>query len=389
MRGIYALTWLAILVLGAVFIGCRSQVSQEQATRQTPSVRENIAPVKLEWEGRWDKYLLEARKEGMVMVYTSQGPEMRESLRKNFTDKYGIKLDFVAGSTSETVNKIRTERRYGLYLVDVLIVGYTTLINELKPYGDIIEPVEPVLFLPEVVDPRVWRGEQMPFIDKDKMVIGMSAQFMRYITRNTDQIKEGEINSFNDLLKPQYKGKIIMRDPTTSGTGNAWVSFMVKLWGLEQAKDYLKQYVQQEPVITRDTRLQMESVARGKYPVGVATSGDATAEFVKLGAPVAVVRTQHGGVILPGGGSLGLPSKRPHPNAASIFVNWLLSKEGQTAFVMGYGQPSSRTDVPRGDIHTSLFPEPGEKVYLTSEEDAINQGKLTGLAREIFFPASR
>ncbi len=377
------------LSLILVLVACKSKLSL--ATPEVKSISESIAvsEVKTGWEGKWGKYLQEGKKEGLVVVYTSQGPEMREELRKVFTEKYGIKLEFVAGSTSEIVNKIRTERLYRLYLVDALIVGYTTLINELKPHGDIIEPVEPLLFLPEVINTKVWRDEQMPFIDRDKMAIGMAAQFVRYVTRNSDIIKEGEINSFYDFLKPQYKGKIIMRDPTTSGTGQGWVALTVKLWGLEKARDYLKQFAQQEPWLTRDTRFQIEAVARGKYPLGVATSGDITAEFIKLGAPVAVVRTEHGGLMSPSGGSLGIPTKRPHPNAAVVFINWLLTKEGQTALVRGYGQPSARMDVSREGIHPSLFPEPGEKIHVNTEEDIIYQVKLIPFAREIFFPQGR
>lgn len=388
MKGMYCMTGSVLVLLLLSFSGCKAPESREPA-KTTEVVSQKALTEKQGWEAKWDKHLQEAKKEGLVMVYTSQGPDMREGLRKTFTDKYSIKLEFVAGSTSEIVNKIRTERRFGLYLVDALIVGYTTLINELKPPGDVLEPVEPVLILPEVLDPKAWQNEQMPFIDKSKMVVGMAAQFTRFVTRNSDLVREGEIASFPDLLKPQYKGKMILRDPTTSGTGNAWVGFMVRIWGQEKARDFLKQFVQQDPVLTRDTRLQIESVARGKYPLGIATSGDATAEFIKLGAPVAIVHTEEGGMILPGGGSLGIPGSRPHSNAAAIFINWLLSKEGQTAFVRGYGQPSSRTDVSRESIPSVLLPRPGEKIYLTSEEEAINQGKLTVFAREIFFPPSR
>lgn len=381
---------MGIILTGLVFFSC----TLKNSTREASIVPETKAQqpqllLKEPWEMKWAKALSVGRQEGLVLVYTSAEASMREELRKSFTEKFGIKLAFVVGSSSEMANKIRTERNYGLYLPDAYITGYTTLINVVKPHGDILEPIEPILLLPEVIDTKAWLGGKGPYIDKDKMVIGMAAQFMRYLTRNTELIKEGEITSFPDLLKPQYKGKMILRDPTGAGTGNAWVGFMVRLWGLDKTQDYLRQFVQQEPVITRDIRLQLESLAHGKYALGVGTSGDTTAEFIKLGAPLASVRTTHGGVILPGGGSLGLPSKQAHPNAAIIFINWLLSREGQSAFVRGYGQPTTRLDVSSEGIDPSLLPQPGEAIYMADEESAILQGKLTVVAREIFLPIMR
>ncbi len=147
------------------------------------------------------------------------------------------------GRSAEVTPKLVRERSAGLYLADVIGAGATSMILETKPTG-ILAPLEPMLVLPEVMDPKVWSGGQL-FIDKGKFIKPMSADFSRSVARNTDLVKEGEIKSLLDLLDPKWKGKIVLSDPTAGGggAGNSWLTLMVTVWGLEKTKDYLRQFV--------------------------------------------------------------------------------------------------------------------------------------------------
>ena len=78
--------------------------------------------------------------------------------------------------------------------------------------------------LPEVTDPKSWRGDKFPFMDADQQTVAMLASIDRGIIYNTGMIKKGEITTYKDLLKPQYKGKIIMNDPSVTGVATRFVS---------------------------------------------------------------------------------------------------------------------------------------------------------------------
>ncbi|MBI4334304.1 MAG: extracellular solute-binding protein [Chloroflexi bacterium] len=218
------------------------------------------------------------------------------------------------------------------------------------------------------------------------MIIGMISSVQRQISYNTDMIKEGEITAYKDLLKPQYKGKIAMADPTLTGTANALFSHLaLQLWNLDEASDYLRRLLRdQETVIQREHRIVVEWVARGKYPVGLSGQQETVAEFLKMGAPMTVVVQKEGHAVDVAAGALGLPRVSPHPNAAAVFVNWILTREGQTLFaIKGYGSPSRRLDVSTEGIHPLFVPRPGEKLFDSDEDNIAARGKMMDVARKI------
>ncbi|MBI4334486.1 MAG: extracellular solute-binding protein [Chloroflexi bacterium] len=382
---------LLVPVLAAlVWTGCARSVEP------TPSAPEKAVPAKSvpkpDWEVRWENTLAKARSEGIIRVYTIWRPETRTTLTQAFKEKYGIEVEFTPFSRGpELIAKFQAEKRAGLNLVDVFGVGGTTLIASMKPEG-LLAPVEPLLILPEVTNAKLWRGGELPIKDKGGYAVSMLAGLQRYITYNSDLIREGEITTYKDLLKPQYKGKIAINDPSVPGQGNAWFGHLARdLWNVEEASEFLRQLiVQQEAVVQRDNRLHAEWVARGKYPVGLATLFDNLAEFIKLGAPLKMVVVKEGDKILSGAGAIGVPPVSAHPAATALFVNWILTKEGQTNLaIKGFGIPSLRADVSTESINPIFIPGPQEKIFYDSEEDILFRGKMQEVARKIIQEASK
>jgi len=356
------------------------------ATQQQSPVRgASVASLQNQPENQWEKTVAEGKKEGKVMVYTIIGSASRQALSAAFEKRYGIQLEFWSGARgAEITQRLLTERQAGLYLADAVIAGTTDLIPDLKPKG-LLQPLDSFLILPEAMDAKAWRGGQLPFLDKQHTAVGMLVQYLRHLIRNTDLVKEGEITSYKDLLKPQWKGKAVLRDPTTTGNANTWITFLaLKVWGLEPTKEFLRQFAQTDPAILRDTRLQVEWVARGKYPLGIATRMENTDEFVRKGAPIAWVRVAEGGLISAGSSSLGIINRPAHPNAVKVFLNWLLTREGQTVLAKAYGYPSGRSDVSTEGIDTSGLPTPGEKFYLDDEENILAKSNMLVVGKEIF-----
>ncbi|MBI4333989.1 MAG: extracellular solute-binding protein [Chloroflexi bacterium] len=374
---------VGILILGALVVAACGQAATPTGPPAAPAVAGIVGkPAKPEWQEKWDSTLQAARKEGEVLVYGNVTPETRAELPRVFEQKYGITMDILVGTGPQLATKIISEYAAAVYRPDAVVLGMTTLITELKPKG-VLQPVGPALLLPEVVNPKAWREERLPFTDKETQAVAMIGSYARYIAYNTSLVKESDIASFRDLLKPEWKGKMTMYDPSVNGSGNEWVGFLWSIWGMDQTREFLSQLARQDVEITRDYRLQMEWVAKGKYAIALGYRQDTLADFLAVGAPLALVKAKEGGQFTPGAGGMGMVKHPPHPSAAVILVNWLLSQEGQTLFMKGFKQPTLRLDIPtEGIVHPSLLPGPGDSGSLQDEDYIINKGKLLSVAKE-------
>ncbi len=163
-------------------------------------------------------------------------------------------------------------------------------------------------------------------------------------------MKAGEITSFWDLTKPKFKGKVIYRDPRASGKGLALATFWYSVPSL--GINFIKALAANKPVLTRDHRSQAESVARGKYAIALGTD-TVTRQFVMTpGMPLEMTKVMKEGTYnTTGSWAMSLLDRPPHPNAAIVFINWLLSREGQTVMSVHGSVASRRLDVPTDHLH--------------------------------------
>lgn len=386
--------WLvALFVLaGLTLVACTQATPPSPTTEvKTPAAKTSASAVKASWEETWDRVLAEAKKEGAVTIYTIWMPKVRTVLTQAFKEKYGINLEFSPfGRGADLLAKVKAEKAAGLNIADVFGAGNTSLIFTMKPEG-LLGPIEPLLILPEVLDRNAWRGGKLPFADKEGTAFSMVGLVIRSIVYNTDLVKEGEITSFKDLLKPQYKGKITFGDPSVTGIGNALLYHLGdNLWGEAEATNFFRRLIkEQDVVIQRDNRLHVETVARGKYAIGLAPETAALAEFIELGAPVKVAMVGEDNRMSTAAGALGVATKFAHPNATIIFVNWLLSKEGQSFFAKSFGNPSTRLDVSTEGIDPLFIPRTGEKYYMETEEALAARGRWLEISKKVLDEASR
>lgn len=384
--------WFGALIalVGLVSINCAPPASPAPAPE--PKKPSGGISTRADWEVKWQNTVNLARQEGRVtIITTSWAPKAVNLLPAAFKDKYGMDLEItVTGRGAAMVAKINAEQRAGLYTYDFFGTGSTTALNIMKPEG-LLGPIEPFLILPEVRDPNLWRAGRLPFVDKDKLFFGMAAAKQHYLVYNSDLIKKGEITSYKDILKPQYAGKIIINDPTTSGSGAAaFTHLALDIWNMEEAKDFLRQLVsKQKGVIERDNRLHVETVARGKYAIAMGTSPEVVASFIEAGAPVVAVVAKEGTNVTSAAAGATMPTKMAHPNAAIVFLNWLLSKEGQSVLARGWGTPSMRIDASVEGLDPLFLFIPGEKIFPPSEEKSLAMGEWMGIAKKIIEEASK
>lgn len=372
---------LALIILMFSIIACTPREIPSKAPSEKPPVlsekQEVSLPAKAGWEEQWNRVLAGAKKEGKLVVYTTAGTEVRTALVPAFQGKYGIPADFVMGKGAEVSQKLIAERKASINLADVYIGGTTTQVTQLQPAG-VSVPVDEALILPEVKDPRVWWGGSLLWVDNRHMALAFNAYPIPAYAINTTIVKPEELKSYRDLLNPKWKGKISLNDPTTAGIGEKGLSFVMDIMGV----DFVKDLARQEPVVVRDQRLQVEWLAHGKYPIGLFCKSDPIAEFVKAGAPLKELIPPEGQALTSGSGNLSLIEGAPHPNAARLFINWLLSKEGQMLFSRASLVQSAREDIPTDFLDPVKMRAPGVK-YLWAETEEILL-KLGNEQRPIF-----
>lgn len=376
-----AIVWLSVMV------GCSAAVPKEPA----PVIGKDRAaetPARADSKTDWERKVAEAQKEGELVVYSTAASGVRVALSEAFRNKFGLKLDFVTGRGPEITSRVVREKNAGLFIADVVTGGGTLLTQGLKPEG-ILADLEPLLILPEVKNPKAWRAGKPPFLDKEHKAIAFVGVVERYIVRNTEMVKDGEIESFKDLLRPEWKAKLVMNDPSVSGSGSAFITVLAQIWGVDAARDYMRQLVKQEPVITRNWRQQVEWTARGRYPISIAPNTDNVIEFKKNGAPISGVIVREGSKLGSSTGCLGVPANVVHPNASIVFVNWLLSQEGQSLWSKTAGVSSERLDVPNDHVDPERKPGPGENYVIGDEEHFNLQTPMMKIAQEIFSPLIR
>jgi iron(III) transport system substrate-binding protein len=326
------------------------------------------------WEKEWNATLAAAKKEGKVVVQGSPDPVMRNELIPKFMARFGIPVEFIAGRASEIVARVRTERSAGVYSMDMYLSGPDTTANSL--YGEkLIDPLKPLLILPEVVDGSKWKRGKILFLDpEEKYVVRPFSSVANLLFINTDHVKREEIRSVKDLLNPKWKGKISSEDPTSTGSG----ANLAARFYQEMGEDFVKKlYIEQKPVSTRDRRQFTDWLARGTYPICLNCREDDVRPLVKEGFKLLEIYelndmrpTINGSPWM-----MTLANKAPHPNAARIFANWLLSKEGLEIYSRGYGAVTLRNDVDESFLNPGNIPRPGGKYFDDSEWKWIITGR--------------
>lgn len=299
------------------------------------------AETKAAWQVEWDKIVEAAKKEGKVVAGIPASAELRRSLSDSFEKRFpGIELELTTARGPTNASKIAAEHAAGVRYYDILISGTLTPLNLL--HAGILEAVEPLFILPEVKDPTSWYGGHM-WADKTKRFLyTFQAYQSENFWYNTQLMKPEEIRSYDDLLNPKWKGKIGILDPRSAGAGTSTWAFLYKIKG----EEFLRRLAAQELLLSRDQRLLGESLAKSRLALTIGLSYYTLAPFLKAGQPIGPLpEAKEGTYTSSGSGALSVIKNSAHPGAATIFVNWLLSKEGQEVYGKAMGQATRRLDV--------------------------------------------
>jgi iron(III) transport system substrate-binding protein len=343
----------------------------------------HAAEPKPNWQAEWEKTVQGAKKEGRLSLYLFQGEGELSSVAQLFQKKYPeINVVTTVGRGNTLAPRIMAERRAGKYLVDTYISGVTTA-YEVFYRAKILDSVRAALILPEVIDESKWWLGQHQYVDPENryifLYLGNVGEYVSYHTKSVDA---GEIRSYWDFLQPKWKGKILSRDPKISG------SQRIGLRGFyhtpELGAEFIRRlYGEMDVTLTQEIRQATDWLANGKFAICFFCS-----EILKVkaqGLAVDEFRTakwKESRAISAGNmGSIALPSQQPHPNAARLFVNWLLSREGQTALQRSANTPynseeSLRTDIPKDMVRSEVRRVDGVKYMLVDKPEYIDMAPI-------------
>jgi iron(III) transport system substrate-binding protein len=311
------------------------------------------AEAKAVWQAEWDRTVEAAKKEGRLVLYSGTGyPEIFAEFQKKYPE-----IKVITGAPSrptELAQRLMTERRGEKYLVDLFIAGAATVYYVLYK-GKVLDPIKPALILPEVLDEsKWWRGKHKYHDPEARYVLVFNGQFDSFFCYNTNLVNPGEFKSYWDFLNPKWKGKIVALDlmQTTARSSSRFLYYNPEL-----GPQFIRRLLgEMDLTASRDMRQITDWLAVGKFAISalVAPSRVGVVQAKKQGLPVdwfGPKSFKEGAILSASNGNIGLVNGAPHPNAARVAINWLLSREGQTAYQRVYGEPDSlRIDIPKDNV---------------------------------------
>src|SRR5262249_40182680 len=192
---------------------------------------------------------------------------------------------------------------------------------------------------------------------------------------NRDSLAPVKIKSWRDLLNPEWKGKIAMLDPRRAGAGLDISTFWYTNEKLGLGQSFMKQLLTtQEIFMSNEERQIVDFVARGRYAIALGRSGTLTFQPKARGLPVELFGSaglQEGGFVTASNGTISVVKNTPHPNAVKVYLNYLLSIEGQVVWSKASGLASLRRDVPKDPIPQLPRPQAGVTYQETYREKYV------------------
>lgn len=303
----------------------------------------------------WAKVMAAAKQEGKVVV--AGPPALARAFTEDFKRDTGIDLEYVGGNTREIGARFGRELDSGHLTLDVSLGGGSELLTA-YPQGRLVA-LKPQMMLPGVTGGKNWAGGKIKWMDNAGAYFFQGSNWVYcWPLFNSKLVPAGSVKSWKDLLKPEFKGKIAAFDPRSGGPGQAAAAYLAEALGI----DFLKAlYIGQNVVYTRDGRQLIDWAAHGKYAVALGGVQVDIEYFKHQGIQDFDVPTLPDGPGSAVGGFSVIKEGKgaPHPNAATVFINWYASQPGQEAYTRVMLEPSTRLDVQVPEVPDYVKVKPG------------------------------
>lgn len=352
------------------------------------------AGVKAPWQVEWEKTLEGAKKESELRLWGDM-EITHPDIVAAFTREYPfIKVVTVTGRVGELMPRIIAERRAGKYLADLYSGGLGGRAFYDFHRAGVLDPVKRALILPEVVDESKWLNGRHHYADSENQYVFMyegnvAGVGLRY---NTKLVDPKEFKSYWDLLNPKWKGKIVLYERV--GTGSP--SLLRFYHNPQLGPEFLRRLLgEMEITVSQERRQATDWLGSGKFPLCIDCADTDRAK--KQGVPVdefdrAYLKEAGNEIGTSGNSGLALINKAPNPNAAKVFINWYLSRQGQMVWqeVMNTKviEPSNsmRIDIPKDKVLPEAQRLEGQKYRVTG---FLDPEPATKLVNELLGKAKR
>ena len=252
-----------------------------------------------------------AKKEGgKVVIYGSLENDTVDAVSKALKKKTGLEVEFWRGYATKVMDRVVSEYRAGKPLSDVVLTNDAPM-QIMQQEGSFARYDSPSAkgFPKEVIDPNLGPRYR-------NVIIG--------IVYHTGVVKPADApKSLEDLLKPQFRGKLVMPDPSQHTTTTQWLFSLQKIMGKEKAEKFVRDLAATKPLLVESLTPSGERVTTGETPISITFLKNVTIHGQK-GVPLDYVRL---GKFMGDGHYVALSAKAPHPNAGKAFIDFFLDDE--------------------------------------------------------------
>ena len=259
-----------------------------------------------------DAKLIEAAKKegGKVVVYGSIENDTMDLVAAAFKKKTGLDVDYWRAASNKVTDRVAGESRAGKPLFDVVLTTESTMkLIQLDGFLAKYDSPSARAFPKEVIDPNLGPSYR-------STVIGVV--YHAGIIKPPDAPK-----SLEDLVKPQYKGKVVVPDPSQHTTTAQWLASLHKIMGKEKADKFIRDLAATKPLLVESLTPAGERITTGETPIGIAFLKNVVF-YGKKGIPLDYVRL---GKFMGDNQSVTLGAKPPHLNAGKAFIDFFLGDE--------------------------------------------------------------
>ena len=317
------------------------------------------------WTAEWERTIKAAEQEGEFSYYTLGEFSFLSEFEKRFPR---VKVKVVQGKGNELLVRIMSERRAGKFLADVARIGNTS------PYSlyqaKALQPIAGAFVLPEVKNESKWWSGKHQYIDAEGkyIFVPVGSVSVNMVAHNTELVSPTELRSFWDLLNEKWRAKIVVTDPRSGGYGRSGARTVY--YHPQLGPEFLRRlFTEQVVMVSRDYRKAIDWVAQKRFSILLFGNGDDILQAKAQSLPINVFDTsgwKEGGALEPGAFTLAWLDRSPHPSASKVFINWLLSREGQMAVQRDGGvNDSLRVDIPKTDLRPMARRKEGAKYMVT------------------------
>jgi ABC-type Fe3+ transport system substrate-binding protein len=302
-----------------------------------------------------------AKKEKRLLLYTTMELPQTIQIVHGFVERYPfLDLELYPLETETLVKKVQNEARNGVFTWDVLLGG-----------GGLLQPLLEANLMAAYHSPE--RGAASDALN-DKGGYWSGYYINPYVLGyNTALLKAEEIPKiYDELLDPRWRGHRIAIDSGAHGL----LRGLASIWGEEKTVGYLKRLADQQPVMARASIVAVDSLHTGKVSMVIARGPVIEGYKKKLGSPIEWVSLEP---VIAQIDTVMLSAQSPHPNAARLFVDFVLSKEGQGALADVQQIPVRRDMEPRSKTIAQ-----GHQWFVERPDRHVNFRETVKLFREIF-----